>query len=420
MSENLSEKLFKPQFNYPETSTLIQRIGNGNEDFHSMFDGDAMSNWYRVLNLLSWHWRGLSLIEVNEVLARISASTKKRTNDKWLDTVVGFEPGNWIYEFLSQSAIWQKKAEILNKAEQTDDNQRLCQEAWLVASLFAGVASYPHYRNDELANHAYTLAVRAYHESMNYSPYFFKSLDFNVEGKTVKALLHLPIGKKEVTSCPIVFVCSGLANLQIDFYQYFATFLAPMGIGMLTVDIPSIGSSRQFNLTQNSSFIHQQILEQLHTVQGVDYGNVILFGFRFGANIATRLAYFMPQKIKGLINVGPMVHQFFVDQSLQAKLPRMFKDMIASRLSLERISDQQITAEIKFFSLKEQRLLSRPCNVPVLNMVLDGDLLSSESEAKLITSSKDAKLIKITEKSLKESYRAASKVSANWIQSLIK
>lgn len=173
MSENLSEKLFKPQFNYPETSTLIQRIGNGNEDFHSMFDGDAMSNWYRVLNLLSWHWRGLSLIEVNEVLARISASTKKRTNDKWLDTVVGFEPGNWIYEFLSQSAIWQKKAEILNKAEQTDDNQRLCQEAWLVASLFAGVASYPHYRNDELANHAYTLAVRAYHESMNYSPYFF-------------------------------------------------------------------------------------------------------------------------------------------------------------------------------------------------------------------------------------------------------
>ena len=60
---------------------------------------------------------------------------------------------------------------------------------------------------------------------------------------------------------------------------------------MLTLDMPSIGSSCKWKLTQDSSYLHQQVLIQLASVPWVDHQRVSAFGFRFGANVAVRLAY---------------------------------------------------------------------------------------------------------------------------------
>jgi len=127
---------------------------------------------------------------------------------------------------------------------------------------------------------------------------------------------------------------------------------------MLTVDLPTVGYSRNFALTQNSSQIHQAILEQLSSVPWVDNSRVILAGFRFGSHLATRLAYLMPNKIKGLFNFTPFVHQIFVDKDLQKNLPTSYKDMLASRLGLPSISNLQLAAELNYFSLKNQGLLT--------------------------------------------------------------
>lgn len=423
--KNLSEQLFKPKFDYPETSALIQRISTGNASMRSLLDGEGRSNWYRVINRLSWYWHGLPLLEIEEVLARIAVSDKKRSQENWLDTVIGYQSGNWIYEFLSQSAKWQRQAEKckeLNEVDDAEHNQSVnCHHAWLTASLFAGLAGYPYYRQDDLATQALSLAGRYYREAMNLSPYRVKDLEFSVENKNVKAILHSPLKHEDETKAfPIVFLCAGLSNLQIDFYHYFANYLAPLGVGLLTVDTPSIGCSKQFNLSQNTSVIHQSILEQIKSVPLIDYSNVILLGHRLGANIATRLAYLMPNSIKGVINVGPIIHQLFTDGQMQATLPPIYRDIIASRLGLTSISDQQLMAELKFFSLKEQRLLSRPCSVPILNIHYQGDVISSLDEAKLITSTKKVSLIKIPSHPLKEGLKQSYLQSSEWIKSLIK
>lgn len=420
-NKNLSETLFKPKFDYPETSSLIQRSGLNSNSSRSMLDGEGRPNWYRMINRLSWHWHGLPLLDIEDVLARIAVSRKKRTNENWLDTVIGYQSGNWIYEFLAQSVVWQQKAEQCHSSDNEQTISQNCHKAWLTASLFAGLASYPYFRNDDLSTQAQVFASRYYREAMNYSPYQIKELDFLVENKTVKAILHTPLKKgDEPRVFPIVFLCSGLSNLQSDFYQYFVNYLAPLGVGLLTVDTPSIGASKQFNLSQNTSVIHQAILEQIKSVPLIDYDKIILLGYRFGANIAMRLAYLMPNQIKGVINVAPVIHQFFTDRQMQSQLPAIYRDIIASSLGHNSISDQQLLAELQFFSLKEQRLLTRPCAMPILNIYYEGDSMSSLDDIKLLTSSKKVSLIHIKSLALMKSLEQSSKQSSQWIEALIK
>lgn len=420
-NKNLSETLFKPKFDYPETSSLIQRSGLNSNSSRSMLDGEGRQNWYRMINRLSWHWHGLPLLDIEEVLARIAVSRKKRTNENWLDTVIGYQSGNWIYEFLAQSVVWQQKAEQCHSSDDEQTISQNCHKAWLTASLFAGLASYPYFRNDDLSTQAQVFASRYYREAMNYSPYQIKELDFLVENKTVKAILHTPLKKgDEPRVFPIVFLCSGLSNLQSDFYQYFVNYLAPLGVGLLTVDTPSIGASKQFNLSQNTSVIHQAILEQIKSVPLIDYDKIILLGYRFGANIAMRLAYLMPNQIKGVINVAPVIHQFFTDRQMQSQLPAIYRDIIASSLGHNSISDQQLLAELQFFSLKEQRLLTRPCAMPILNIYYEGDSMSSLDDIKLLTSSKKVSLIHIKSLALMKSLEQSSNQSSQWIEALIK
>ncbi|XKM12894.1 alpha/beta hydrolase [Orbaceae bacterium ac157xtp] len=417
-TKNLSEKLFKPQFKYPETSSLVNRTESLTNASKSQLDKAFSTHWYRVVDLLQWHWRGLSIIEIEAVLASIAASNKERSNPELLDTVIGYQSGNWIYEFLQQSAEWQQKAEELKKGE---DNNEKCFEAWLNASLFASLASYPHYRNDDLANQAQTFATRLYHEAMALSPYTIKDVEFKIENKPIKAILHTPIKKGEQPKTfPIVLLCAGLTNLEIDYYNFFANYLAPNGFGLLTVDSPSIGTSKQFNLRQNTSIIHQSVLEQIKTIPAIDYANVFLMGVQFGANIATRLAYLMPNKIRGLINIRPLIHQMYVETELQQKLPDMYKDLLADRLGVCKISDHALAAELKFLSLKEQCLITKPCHTPLLSIHFEGDIMSSEKEAKLLTSNKKNTYINVKKSDFKNNARAcAAKEVINWMKVLL-
>ena len=420
---NLSEQLFKAQLNYPETSSLIQRTDNGNNSNCALFDTEDCSNWYRVIHRLSWYWHGVPWLELDEVLARIAVSKKRRSHEQWLDSVIGYQSGNWTYEFITQSAKWQQQADSIAKdpdIENDEQKRAKCHKHWLIASLFAGLASYPYYRNDDLAVQAQVFANRYYQEAMNYSPYLIKDVEFTVEDKTIKGILHTPLKKTdEVKAFPIVFFCLGLEHLQTNFYHYFINYLAPLGVGLLVIDPPGVGYSKSFNLSQNTSKIHQAVLEQIHTVPLIDHTKVILLGYRWGANIATRLAYLMPNKIKGLINIAPIIHQLFVDEKLQTKMPVMYKDMIASRLGLNVISNQQLAAELKFYSLKTQNIIGRACSVPIFNIVFEGDSLGPESEAKLLTSAKKSTVFLIKQGSLKENFKSASAQSAKWIKALI-
>ena len=418
MTENLSEKIFKPQYDYPETSSLINRLDSSNGSSISPLDGEIDSKWYRIINPLLWYWRGLPKLEIEAVLSRIAISTKRHTNDKWLDSVIGYQSGNWIYEFLNQAAMWQAKADNAAQSSLTEESKNSLHQDYLIASEYASIASYPHFKNDELAMYAQTCAYQAYMKALEYSPYSTKQLEFKIENRVIKSILHLPNNSNSGV-CPVVLICNGLGNLQIDYYRYFSEYLAPQGFAMLTVDLPTVGYSRNFVLSQNSSQIHQAVIEQLPSVPWVDSNRVIVAGFRFGSHIATRLAYLMPNKIKGLFNFTPFIHQLFVDKALQQNLPNSYKDMLASRLGLTSVSNQQLAAELNYFSLKNQGLLTHSCPVPVMNIIFEDDKLSNLSEAKLIQSAKQSKIVTIPKTPLQKGLQNAFTQSVKWMESIL-
>ena len=214
---NLSEILFKPKFKHPETSTLVLRARNKvSAAMHSALEGDTTGSWYRILNPLLWARRGVSPIEIHEVLARIAASDAERSNPQRLDTVVGYRNGNWIYEWIHQGMQWQQRA-----TEQQDP--LLGGEYWLKAASLYSIAGYPHLKGDELAEQAEMLANRAYEEAALLLPYQLKELEFRIEGGgSVTGFLHMP--EKGEAPFPTVLMCGSLDTLQTDYHRLFRDY----------------------------------------------------------------------------------------------------------------------------------------------------------------------------------------------------
>ena len=129
---------------------------------------------------------------------------------------------------------------------------------------------------------------------------------------------------------------------------------------MLTVDMPSIGFSSKCKLTQDTSLLHQYVLQHLANVPWVDHTRVAAFGFRFGANIAVRLGYLESQRLKAVACLGPVVHGLLVDPLHQGRVPEMYLDVLASRLGMHDASDDALRVELNRYSLKVQGAAGAP------------------------------------------------------------
>ncbi|EOH6334549.1 esterase FrsA, partial [Citrobacter koseri] len=280
---NLSETLFKPRFKHPETSTLVRRFNHGTQpSVQSTLDGKNVPHWYRMINRLMWIWRGIDPREILDVQARIVMSEAERTDKELYDTVIGYRGGNWIFEWSKQAMEWQQKA-----CQETDPQRS--GRHWLHASSLYNIAAYPHLKGDELAEQAQALANRAYEEAAQRLPGSLREMAFSIPGGApVTAFLHMPKGDGPF---PTVLMCGGLDSMQTDYYTLFERYFAPRGMAMLTLDMPSVGFSSKWKLTQDSSLLHQHVLKALPGVPWVDHTRVAAFGFRFGANVAVRLAY---------------------------------------------------------------------------------------------------------------------------------
>ncbi|RLM18494.1 fermentation/respiration switch protein [Brenneria alni] len=407
---NLSETLFKPSFKHPETSMLVKRATHTQSVLgtQSALEGENSRNWYRMLNRLLWIWRGVHPWDIEDVLARIAVSKAERSSERLLDTVIGYRSGNWIYEWVKQGASWQQRATDGGDNEQNG-------QYWLNAANLYSIAAYPHLKGDELAEQAQTLANRAYEEAAKYLSYELKELTFPIEGGgSLTGFLHLPHEGK--APFPTILMCGGLETLQSDYYRLFCDYLAPAGMAMLTIDVPSVGFSSRWKLSQDSSFLHQQVLRALPDVPWVDHCRVGAFGFRFGANIAVRLAYLETQRLRGVACLGPVVHHLLCDAQRQHLVPDMFMDMMASRLGMPFSTDAALKTELGRYSLKTQGLLGRRCPTPMLAGYWDNDLISPKEEATLIVnSSQQGKLLPVNFSPVYQNFHQALLQITHWL-----
>ncbi|WP_321279099.1 esterase FrsA [Vibrio sp.] len=406
ISKNLSETLFVKHKQARETSALTQYMPTSQKILDER-EAKAESAWYRHLLRLQWAWQGVDPIEIEQVLSRIASSTHSRTNDDWLDTVMGYHSGNWTFEWIKLGMAHQKRAENMQGEAAADE--------LFTASLCFSIAGYPHLKNDNLALQAQVLANKAYSEGAEKTQYTIKQIEVPYQNRKIIANLHLPRTDKQL---PVVMVSAGLDSLQTDMWQLFRHHFAPKDIAMLTVDMPSIGHSSRWPLTEDTSCIHQAVLNELYSIPYVDHHKVGLVGFRFGGNAMVRLSFIEQEKIKACVAMGAPVHDLFTSTQKLQQMPKMYLDLLASRLGKSAVDINSMAGQMKAWSLKVQGFLSnRRTKVPILALGLEGDPVSPHSDNQLVALfSQYGQAKKISAKSISKGYEQSLDLAIKWLE----
>ncbi|MFC5078345.1 Esterase FrsA [Vibrio thalassae] len=405
-SKNISETLFEKNKQAKETSRLIRYMPSS-EKLLEERRAQNPTSWYRNLLRLQWVWQGVDPIEQERVLATIASSKHSRTVDDWLDTVMGYHGGNWNYEWTKLGMQHQKRA---NDVTGDDSAEELFK-----ASLCFSIAGYPHLKNDNLALQAQVLANTAYNEAAKRTSHIIKQIEVPYKNKQIIANLHLVSTDKPQ---PVVIVSAGLDSLQTDMWRLFRDYLAPAGIAMLTVDMPSIGHSSHWTLTEDTSCLHQAVLNELPKIPWVDHFKVGLLGFRFGGNAMVRLSFLEPGKIKGCVALGAPIHDILASPNKLKNMPKMYLDMLGSRLGKDAIDINSLSGQLMAWSLKVQGFLSaRRTKVPILALSLEGDMVSPHSDNRLVAMFSDyGKAKQIPAKGITKGYEQSLEMAIKWLE----
>lgn len=405
-NENLSEKLFANHKQAKETSKLTRYLPSS-ESFLEEKKKQERFAWYRHVRRLQWIWLGIDPIEQESVLSRIASSSHSRSDDEWLDTVMGYHSGNWAYEW---TRLGMHHQNIANDFEGDEAAEELFN-----ASLCFSIAGYPHLKGDSLAIQAQLLANKAFQEAAKLSKYTIKHLDIPYKGKKISVNLHLPHTEKPL---PVVIVSAGLDSLQTDMWRIFRDYLAPKNIAMITLDMPSLGQSSHWNLTEDSSALHKAVLDALPSLPWVDHFAVGLFGYRFGGNASVRLSFLESEKIKACVSLGAPIHDVLASPKKMKSMSKMYLDVLASRLGKSPLDIQSLSGQMMAWSLKTQGFLaSRRTSVPILALSLDGDPVSPYSDNQLVAMfSQYGKAKKIDAKSLSNGYEQSLSLAIKWLE----
>ncbi len=411
---NLSERLFSKVRKVQETSTISNSAGSlaDGEGEQVLIEGVCSRAWYRIIRRSYWIWQGADPIELEEIFSRIATGTGVRSREDKLDTLQGYAPGNWIYEFSQVAGEYFKKGKSL---EQQGDRHG-ARKAYLRAARYYSIASYPHLKGDELAEQAQLQGNQAYREAGHLMPVPLKILDIPFRDKSINGYLHLPTDDHVV---PVVMVSGSIDSLQIDFYRFYEQFLAPNGIGMLTLDMPGIGYSSQFPLVQDTSRLHQAALHYLRDqVPFVDNQRIGMVGVRLGGNVAARLAYLEPTHLKTVACIGPGLNQFFTEPQLFNQASPMLRASLANRLGMDAANWDELQPQCQIFSLKRQGLVGvTRTRVPILSIGHRRDFICPESDIRTLASSSHyGKAIVLDKLPVMEVFDRALSETCDWLK----
>jgi len=411
-TNNLSEQLFTRKRNVPETSALANSRAADTLRSHAchLLDGSQLESWYRLLRRALWAWQGADPISVEAILAKIAVNDHPRTNSALLDTVQGYQSGNWIYEWCQPGVAEQTRAKELEQ----EDPELACTGYQRAAHYFS-IASYPHLRGDQLAEQAQLFGNVNYRNAVRLDGFTLKLLSVPFHGKNIQGYLHLPHTDEPL---PLVIVSGSIDSLQIDFYGLFREYLAPRGIAMLTLDMPGIGYSSQWPLVEDTSRLHQAVLQYLEQVPWVDHRRVGMIGSRLAGNVVARLAFLEPYRLRGVVCIGGGVNRVFTDRERFDCLPQMLLDSLASRLGIDAADHELLRAQCMNLSLQRQGLLGRgPTSVPLLSIGHRDDLICPQEDLELLAnSSRNGELQVFRQEAVIDIYQLALKQAVSWLQ----
>lgn len=366
-SSNLSEILFKPKYDYVETSVIsnsgcaLPDLGDG---FHLM-GSHFRALWYRPLNRFSWAYLGANCLEIDEALAHIVMSDNERSRDQCYDTVKQYGPGNWIYEFCT---IGQKR---LNQAREYEERGDLVQAShqYRMASRYFAIAAYPNLKGDDLAAQASLYGRRAYRKIFN-DPVkhgHYAEQVFTVADEKVTGYLH---SANNTDLQPCVIIVTSYGSTATDYYRFFSDYLRKEGIALFAVDMPGLGSASKIVLGADTSIVLEAAVEHLKKVPYIDSSALGAVGFHVSANAVARLAITHPNIFKAIALVSPALHNAFVNQELLNSMSLAARSSLANRLNLDASTWDTIIPQLQILSLRKQGLISRNSRVSTKTMTL--------------------------------------------------
>ncbi|MGL6258214.1 esterase FrsA [Vibrio sp. WXL210] len=405
-TNNLSEKLFTQHKQAKETSGLTNYLPNDQQWLDERHESEQAS-WYRSLRRMQWIWQGVDPVDLEEVLARIASSTHSRTNDDWLDTVMGYRSGNWAYEWTKLGARYQKQAADLD-GEQSADR-------YFAASLCYSIAGYPHLKNDNLSLQAQVLANTAYDEGAKATSNYIRTIKIPFKKREIEARLHVPHTQEPF---PVVVVSAGLDSLQTDLWRLYRDYLRPRGIGMVTVDMPSVGSSSHWTLSEDSSEIHKAVVEHLPNLPWVAHNRVGLLGFRFGGNAMVRLSFLEQEKVRACVSLGAPIHKVLSSPESIKAMPKVYLDMLASRLGKTMVDISSLSFFMMKWSLKVQGIINtRRTKVPILAISMENDPICPASDNQLVAMySLGGKAKTVKSANISQGYEQSLEMAIKWLE----
>jgi esterase FrsA len=99
-------------------------------------------------------------------------------------------------------------------------------------------------------------------------------------------------------------------------------------------------------------------------------------------------------------------------------MPKMYLDVLASRLGKEAVDIDSLSGQLKAWSLKTQGFLSsRRTKVPILALGLEGDPVSPHSDNQLAAIfSQGGKAKQIKSKTISQGYEQSLDLAIKWLQ----
>ena len=304
----------------------------------SEFRTSEQGDWYHPIDLEEWHSLGGEPETMRSTLRLIEASEGPRRIADQPDTLIAYGPGNWIYEWTLAGQ------DALNLAHASSTPEEIRRHA-LAAMTYFNLASSPHGNTPEqraaLENSsvAYLLAASTLEETVVQDEIRHAEGSFTV-------YTHLPQGRGPF---PTVVISNGSDQSKEFLFSYFTDHLAPKGIAMISLDMPGMGGSADYNLTEiEVDALHITTANWAQTQPQFDGRNIFLQGSSFGGNAAAR-AFLRSDgpDLAGVIYVcGPLDAAFLAAPEAYESLPVFTMDGVRARFGLNPVASTQELARV--------------------------------------------------------------------------
>lgn len=319
-------------------------------------------SWYHPIEIDSLITSGANEQELYQTLARIENGTGQRWNPEQPDTIIEYGNGNWTYEFVAAG------------------DAAISRGDYNAAITYYHTGAAPHIGTAG-QDEALEMARAAYAQAMK-SISFFEEIEIAYDGLSFTAYLHIPEGDGPF---PVLVMSNGSDMSSVATLGYYTDHLLPKGIAFLTLDIPGMGRSSAYDVTDGATEkLHVATINWAKSDERLDNDNIFMQGISFAGNSAARI--FTQHEDLDLAGVvytcGPLNAAFMAPPAAYAHFPQFTIDGVKARLGLPRdASFEEFANRARILSLETIAAFEGdPISTPILAINTNDDPVAPVDE----------------------------------------